>query len=96
MNMVLFKPCSSDDLGKLVNHLNFSYVKNQENRLESLIQEDVSQNEVAIQIDQRSSINTPVQLMDFDTSKEDFEGLSDRSDNDIEANEANDSLPQWA
>jgi hypothetical protein len=56
----------------------------------------VSQNEVAIQIDQRISTNTPVQLMGLETSKEDFEGLSDRSDNDIEANEANDTLPQWA
>jgi hypothetical protein len=93
MNMVLFKPCSADDLGKLVNHLNFSYVKNQENRLESLIQPKVSQNDVAIQLDQRSSSNTHVQLMDEQQSNEDFDSLSAGSEIAIEANE---TLPQWA
>jgi hypothetical protein len=51
MNVVLFKPCSADDLAKLVGHLHFSRVKNQENRLESLIQPNVSQNDVAIELD---------------------------------------------
>jgi hypothetical protein len=89
MNVVLFKPCSADDLGRLVRRLNFSHVKGEENRLESLIQPNVSQNDVALELDQRSASNTQVQLM----VDEDLGGLSSGSESALEAN---DTIPQWA
>ena len=89
MNVVLFKPCSADDLGRLVGRLNFSRVKGEENRLESLLQPNVSQNDVAIELDQRSSSNTQVQLM----VDEDPAGLSIVSESALEAN---DTIPEWA
>lgn len=94
MNVVLFKPCSADDLRKLVGHLNFSYVKNQENRLESLIQPNISQNDVAIELDQRSSGHTQLQLLNDDDSADDDMVSETRHIISESAIEANDTLPQ--
>ena len=92
MNVVLFKPCSADDLGRLVRRLNFSRVKGEENRLESLLQPNVSQNDVALELDQRSASNTQVQLL----VEEDLDGLSSGTESAIDANDTIAQSNDWA
>ena len=89
MNVVLFKPCNAGDLGTLVRRLNFSQVNGEDNRLESLLQPNVSQNDVTLELDHRSESDTQEQQM----VDEDLDGLSSGSESTLDAI---DTIAQWA